>query len=113
MIQVYRNLKFRTEVMYSVRVNGKVIGHQNNLTLFNVRMKHATPNALRKVRKTKRSVICWLVGEHLEHHFNPVGMRRLRCDPKKVDFFCDAETGKRVDHASCVVLDDTGVYYRE
>lgn len=119
--KAYRNLNRRDGVFYSLAYKSKVIGYYQYLLLNAVDLKHANPNALQRIRSGPREVCAWMLAEkasaiplpaqHL--HKSMEGMRRLSCDPKKVDHFCDAETGERVDHATFVVLCDSGTFYTE
>ncbi len=76
-------------------------------------MELATPAALQRVRTGRREVCQWIQGETVS---NPVASfrndwNRLVADPKRVDGFCDAETGIRIDSAKLVLLTDSGAFY--
>lgn len=109
---VYRNLHIRDRVGYSVRNGSRVERHTDELTLFDCVMKHPTPKQREVVRTGDRSVVCWIRGSEILAMAVPdTSLRRLACDPRKVDWFCDFETGDRVDRADLVTFRSDGVWY--
>lgn len=112
-IDAYRNLH-KPGCKFSLRAKGKVFGYADTVVLQGVTMKHASPKQLEAVRTKCRQVCQWLKGEWLEGaDVSTDGMKRLACDPKKANGFCDSETGERVDSASVVVLNSSGAYYKD
>jgi hypothetical protein len=115
-VKVYRNLHIKDGAKYSVSYRGLVITHAALISLRAVRMKQPLARQLQAVREGHRSVVCWLSGDwDVEmSRLSPVGSyRRLACDPRKVDCFCDAFSGERVDSAVSVVLTPTGVLFSQ
>lgn len=109
-VKVYRNL-LKAGVQYSVSYRGKVRHYTRAITLKNVVMKHPTAKQLKEVREGHRQVCAWVTGEPTRNYSLGAKFRRLASDPKRVDFFCDNETGERVDAARIVVLDRDGGFY--
>jgi len=109
--QAYRNLN-KQGVIYSLRQAGLVVGYASTVVLTDATMKHAGANALTRIRTGAREVCAWVSGTLSESQPDTTTMRRLLCDPKKQPFFCDAQTGARVDCASVIVLTETGAFYR-
>tara|TARA_R100000005_G_scaffold61447_1_gene31595 strand:+ start:181 stop:555 length:375 start_codon:yes stop_codon:yes gene_type:complete len=120
--RAYRNLKRRDAVIYSLQTkqrnkNGdlvwKVTDYVHEVCLRNCTLKHATANALQRVRTGPREVCQWIQGEVCS---NPAisfrnDWKRLVADPKKADGFHDAETGERIDSAKLVLLTNSGAFY--
>lgn len=112
MHKAYRNLNRRDGVYFSLSHRGRVIGHRQIVVLVNVTFKHPTAAALLRVRGGRREVCAWILGTLAsDQTADTQGMRRLACDPKKVDTFCDAATGETIDSATRVVLCSTGAFY--
>lgn len=109
--QAYRNLN-KQGVVYSLRRGGRVVGYSSCVVLTDATMKHAGAPALARIRTGAREVCAWVTGNLSDAPADTSAMRRLSCDPKKHDCFCDSLTGERVDAASIVVLTTHGVYYR-
>ena len=82
------------------------------MVLTECQMKHATEKQLREVREGCRQVCQWIKGSRQTRHVGTSTLRRLSCDPKTTDGFCDAETGERIDAADLVVLTEKGAFYR-
>lgn len=114
--QAYRNLN-KPGVVFSIRERGKVVDYANVVILANAKCKHPNANALKRIRNGKREVCAWVSGtliysgEDFRQLATP-GWRRLNCDPKRYDYFCDAITGERVDSASQIMLCSNGAFYR-
>ena len=114
--KAYRNLNRRDGIYYSLSFRGKVIGHRQAIVFRDATMKQPTDNALARVRGGRREVCSWILGTLDESSISPADivtadMRRLVCDPKRVDHFSDAATGDRVDVASLVVLNGDGAFF--
>ena len=124
--RAYRNLNRRDSVQYSMQTKQrndkgkpvwKVSGYSSCVFLADATMKHATPNALNRVRTGAREVCQWIQGESISSLQAPIHdsavWRRLTADPKQADGFHDAETGTRVDAARLVMLKSDGAFYLE
>ena len=116
--KAYRNLNRRDAVIYSLAVGGRVVDHRLIIVLDSVRMKHATAAQAHRCRfggargTGCREVCAWLLGDLADDQAaDTEGMRRLSCDPRKVDHFQDAETGEPVHTAARVVLSPAGAFY--
>ena len=121
-VRAYRNLKRRDAVIYSLQTkqrnkNGdlvwKVTDYVNEVCLKNCTLKHATANALQRVRTGPREVCQWIQGEPVTEPAISFrnDWKRLVADPKRADGFHDAETGIRIDSAKLVLLTDSGAFY--
>jgi len=109
--QAYRNLN-KPGCIYSIRQAGRVIGYSDFVALTDATFKHANINAIARIRSGPREVCAWVSGTLASSHQpNTEAMRRLSVDPKKVDYFCDQETGVRIDRASIVTLTTKGAFY--
>lgn len=111
--KVYRNLNIRDRVAFSVAYEGRVVEYRDVVILRDVHLKHATSEQASRIRSKCREVCAWLLGTLGEElTADEAGcLRRLACDPKKVDCFQDAETGERIDHANVVACTPEGTFY--
>tara|TARA_B100000686_G_scaffold331298_1_gene394657 strand:- start:140 stop:496 length:357 start_codon:yes stop_codon:yes gene_type:complete len=113
-VQVYRNLH-KPGVVYSIRQSGRVIGYSSFVVLSDVTMKHPTTKSLAGIRKGNRRVCAWLRGTLVttepDSQLLAEPIRLLSCDPRRHDYFCDKDTGERIDSASWAILSPTGVEY--
>ena len=119
-VDAYRNLNRRDAVWYSIRVKGRVRNYVTYVLLRDCTFKHATEKQLDAVRSGARQVCQWVKGKlchppsslqlAVGHHYEPPGAkwRDMKCDPKKADGFCDAETGDRIEKADWVRLREDG-----
>ncbi|MCR9292028.1 MAG: hypothetical protein NXI32_04865 [bacterium] len=108
-VDVYRNLKYRDRVVYSVRYLGKVIDRVESITLKNVRFKSATDKQGDQCKKS-RQVCQWIKGEHVNLGMSPGPMQRIVCDPKVQPGFFIQDTLQRVTQADFVLVDRGGVH---
>ena len=123
--KVYRNLNRRDGVFFSVAHRGRVFGHYPAIFATGVTMKHASEAQAHRCRfggkrgTGCREVCAWLLCDRVDtpgfstpHELKPgLEWRRMACDPKKVDGFCDAETGAIIDSTEHVFLSSEGAYY--
>ena len=111
-VDAYRNLN-KPGVQFSIRVNGRVAEYREIVFLQDCTFKHATCKQLDAVRTGARQVCQWVKGTLVDDV--PAELtskwRRLSCDPKTSDGFCDAQTGERIDRADAVLLASNGAFY--
>ena len=106
-VQVYRNLRYRDRVVFSVRCNGKVITRTESIRLQNAWFKKATPRQAEQCLKS-RTVCQYVTGEATSRP-EPNGLLRVVCDPKIKPGFFLQDTLQEVEGAEFAVLDSRGV----
>lgn len=117
-VSVHRNLNKRDDVWYSIRHKNKVIDYRRKLIIRQAIFKHPTPNAIKRIRTKHREVANWITGYlddsdiTLPEVLNDVldSLTRIECDPKKFDFFTNADTNQKIDKADLVLLNSEGCY---
>ena len=118
---VYRNLNkkglvFTINTYTTPRAKGKLHHHHDihadgAIVLKNGNFINPNPNTktFHKVRYQERAVIMWVNGEVCTDQ--PTDLKRVLCDPKKVDYFTCAETGRKLETAEYIVLNERGCFY--
>lgn len=116
MIKAYRNLN-KKGVFYSIKEKDKPIRYVNEIWLRDVRLKHATPAALKRIRSKHREVCAWVNGIEIipGEYIIAKTIYEVLCDPKYIDTFSDALTKHTLSHAEFVHLSDSGkcFYFKE
>lgn len=106
-VLVYRNL---TKSCYSIRQDGKVIGHADNLTLWNCDFI-VRKSGQKRVRETKeKNVHAFVQGFYTEKVFVLSGAK-VSYNPYKMDTFM--ANGQPIEKAEAVYLHEKGVFAGE
>lgn len=111
-VEVYRNLKFKDRIVYSVRdaKTGLVLGHASNLLLnrccFIVRQKGRE----RVLKERKKNVHAWIEGSFGIIHFGDSRIFSegigVRYNPYTNNQFEQAECGESIYKANVVYIED-------
>ncbi len=111
-VEVYRNVN-KKGVTYSIRQNGYVVAHADELTILNAEFI-VQKAGNKKVRKTgQKNVHAWVRGDlvdKLEPSENSKLRQRVVYNPRKHEAFIVKKGCIPVKYAPCVVLNGQGVY---
>ena len=115
-MEVYRNLKFKDRIVYSIRdpKTRLVLGHASDLLLTQCKFVVNQAGRKRVLKEKKKNVHAWISGSLSVIH---AGDDRIFSDGTKVQYnpytnsqFEMAECGEPVVEANLVYINETGVY---
>lgn len=111
-VNVYRNLKYRDKVVYSVKQGNKVVAHMSSLKLEGkIRFSVSTKGVERIRLKKQKEVVAYIQGllsnDHIAHptdfkvSFNPY---------HHMDFMVEQVSVNTMAQASFVIFNENGVF---
>ena len=112
---VYRNLNCPKgqNKKYSIKQNGLVIGHTNELILWNVEFKVSKSGRARVIKEQRKNVHAYAKGmiSQITHEEDLIFNKKIIYDPYlSENFLCDSEV---INKAPCVKFTNNGVYLGE
>lgn len=114
-VYVYRNLKYKGEVVWSVRdaSTGRVVMHLDEILLQSASFSVGKAGRKRVLREKRKNVHAGIVGRPVDwvKGMEYANMREATYNPYKYDTFVDRQTKEPVHTASAVLIDSDGVRY--
>lgn len=112
-VKVYRNLRFRDRVMYSVQSRGRVVERVPEMTLSNVTLTVSEAGRQRVLREKRKNVHAFVVGEpeyEWEGAVPRSGWIAARYNPYLFGSFVVSSTGVPIHKARWAKLDEYGLH---
>ena len=113
-VDVYRNLHRaghnRSTYVWSIKQNGKVIGHTKMATILRPRFVVHESTRQRIIREGCRGVCAFFRGEMVKMELPANRGRRVSFNPFELPYFYWCDTREKVNAADLVVLTDKGAY---
>ena len=109
-VKVYRNLRFRDRVMYSVKAGGRVVARVPEILLSEVSLTVSEAGRQRVLREKRKNVHAYVVGESEGESAGPrSGWIAVRYNPYLFGSFVVSRTGRPIYKARWAKLDERGL----
>lgn len=105
-VQVYRNLKYRDDVIYSIKQSGKLVAHATDIKLKEVHFKVSKKGVDRIRLKRQKEVVAYVKGYLCTDSFNI--LNKIKFNPY-YDYYFHSE-GVEVKQSEFVSLSKEGVF---